>query len=121
MPGDANTIIVLPAPWLKKGSWLEKLYEELLYAGVLADVEKATGVDVDEDLVYNIISWRCTEYNENHCPAIIVTTDNKVMLMKITPYADRRYVELFDFKEILTEEIKGLLRHSECDLAGYIC
>jgi hypothetical protein len=112
MPSDANTVILIPTPWLKEGSWLERLYEELLHTGVLADVHKATGVDVDIDLIYNIIDWRCKKYNENWCPAIIVTLDNEVYLLKISNYADRRFIETEDFKEVLISEIKGLLRHS---------
>jgi hypothetical protein len=121
MPSDANVIIILPMPWLKKGSWLERLYEELLHTGVLADVKEATGTDVDEDLIYHVIDWRCTGNNENMCPAIIVTLSNEVYLLRISPYADKGFVKIMDFKEVLIEEIEGLLRHSECDLAGYIC
>jgi hypothetical protein len=121
MFGDANTIITIPTPWLSRGSWLEKLYEELLHTGVLADVEKVTNVSVDEDLIYHVIMWRCTEYGENRCPAVVVTLDGQVVLLKISTFADRRYVELYDFKEILTEEIRGLQRHADCDLAGYVC
>jgi hypothetical protein len=121
MPSDANTIIMIPTPWLKEGSWLERLYEELLHTGVLADVYKATGADVDEDLLYNIINWRCTEYNENRCPAVVVTLDNEVYLLKVSHYADKKFIEIMDLRKVLIEEVKGLLRHSECDLAGYIC
>jgi hypothetical protein len=120
MFGDANTIIMIPTPWLSTGSWLERLYEELLYTGVLADVKAVVNVDIDEDLIFNVISWRCTKYNENRCPAVIAT-DNGVFLLKIVPYGDKRYVEIIDFRKMLVEEIEGLLRHSECDLAGYIC
>jgi hypothetical protein len=121
MASDANVIVMIPTPWLHEGSWLEKLYDELLYSGILADVEATTGVSVGKDLIYNIISWRCTEYGENRCPAVIATLDGRVILLKISPYAEKGYIEQYDFKEILVEELRGLLRHSECDLAGYIC
>jgi hypothetical protein len=121
MASDANTIILLPTPWLHEGSWLERLYEELLMTGTLADVKEATGVSVDEDLLYHILMWRCIDHSENLCPAIIITLDGQVILLKLSSYADRRYVELYDLRKVLIEEIEGLERHADCDLAGYVC
>jgi hypothetical protein len=121
MSSDANTIILLPMPWFHVGSWLERLYEELLHIGVLADVKATTGASVNEDLLYHILMWRCTEYNENHCPAVIITLDGQAVLLKLSSFADKRYVELYDLRKVLIEEIEGLERHADCDLAGYIC
>jgi hypothetical protein len=108
-------IIILPTSLPRDGSWLEELEERLLERGMLADVKEQTGWPgrIDRILVYDIIHWRCWRHGHNICPAVVFADDGNVYLLRLSEN-EERFVKVLDFKQVMIEEIRGLIRYSEC-------
>jgi hypothetical protein len=111
MPADL--IVVIPTSMPRDWTWIEIIEDELLLRGVLARVaEKTKWHRIDRDLIYDILTWRCLEGGESKCPAIVFEGE-KAYLLKLD-YNAEKYVEVYDLEEVLAEEIKGIIRYSEC-------
>jgi len=112
MPADL--IVVIPTTMPRGWTWIETVEDELLLRGVLARVAEKTRWSgrIDRDLIYNILTWRCLEGGESKCPAIVFEGE-KAYLLKLD-YDEEKYVKVYDLEEVLVEEIKGIIRYSEC-------
>ena len=112
MPADL--IVVIPTTMPRGWTWIETVEDELLLRGVLARVVEKTRWSgrIDRDLIYNILTWRCLEGGEPKCPAIVFEGE-KAYLLKLD-YDEEKYVKVYDLEEVLVEEIKGIIRYSEC-------
>jgi hypothetical protein len=109
----ADMLIVIPTS-LHKGSWLEELHEELMTRGILARVREKTAWPgrLDELMIYDIIHWRCWWDGHNMCTAIAFK-DDKAYLIMLDRNAEN-FVRIMDFENVMEEEIRGLIRYSEC-------
>ncbi len=115
MPADYMVRIPLTMP--RDWSWIERIEEELLLRGILAKVEERTGWHkIDKDLIYDILTWRCMEDGESVCPAVVFEGE-KAYLLVLDKNAEK-YIKVLDLEEVLVEEIKGIIRYSDC-LAKY--
>jgi hypothetical protein len=112
MPADY--LVRIPTSMPRDGSWIEELYEELLARGILAEViEKTTWPGrLDKSLVYDVLSWRCWRNGGSICPAVAFEGE-KAYLVVLDEKAEK-FVKVMDFEQVLIEEIKGLIRYSEC-------
>jgi hypothetical protein len=88
----------------------EELEDELLHAGVFAEVADRTGVSVDIDTVVEALMWLCEYPGGNYCPAVI-TEGSKAIVVKIRADAEEP-VEIYDLTAHLVGHVKGLLTWS---------
>jgi hypothetical protein len=109
--------IIIPTS-MYKGSWLERLEEELLIRGVIGHLERLWGGRVDKDTIYDLLRWRCWRgsHGGSICPAVVVSDDNIYLLM--LDEDEEKYVKVLDLGAVLEEELRGVIRYSDC-LARY--
>jgi len=112
MPADH--LVRIPTTMPRDGSWLEELTEELIARGVLDRVRERTKWTgrLDKLMVYDIIHWRCWRNGSNMCPAVVFEGE-RVFLLMLDKNEDK-YVKVMDFEQVMIEEIRGLIRYSEC-------
>jgi hypothetical protein len=112
MPADI--VVRIPTTMPRDWSWLEELEDELIARGILARVREKTGWPgrLDKDMIYDILTWRCWWDGGSICPAVAFK-DDKAYLIILDEDADN-FVRVLDLETVMEEEIRGLIRYSEC-------
>jgi len=112
MPADL--IVIIPTKMPKGWSWIDTVEEELLLRGILARVAEESGWSgrIDKDLIYDVLTWRCLRGGDSTCPAIVFEGE-KAYLLKLDA-DEEKYVKVLDLEKVLIEELRGVIRYSEC-------
>jgi hypothetical protein len=113
----ADLIIIIPTSMPRDWSWIERIEEELLLRGIMLRIkEKAEKVGwygkIDKDLIYDILSWRCLENGDSICPAVVFEGE-RAYLLKLDE-KEEKFVKVMDLEDVIIEELKGIVRYSEC-------
>ena len=95
-------------------SWIDELEEELTVKGIIDRVREKTGWPgrLDKNMIYDILQWRCWRGGGSVCPAVAFK-DDKAYLIVLDENADN-FVRVLDLETVMAEEIRGLIRYSEC-------
>jgi hypothetical protein len=112
MPAD--TLIVIPTTMPRDWSWLEEFHDELVSRGILSRVRERTKWPgrLDKHMIHDILTWRCWWGGHSICPAVAFENDKAYLL--VLDDKEDKFVRVLNFEDVMVEEIKGLIRYSEC-------